>query len=248
MHLWEKFVRIVYIDVRQYQADEVRQVPIVKKQSLVDLIYEQLKQSIISLEFPMGSKINANELQETYGVSTTPIREAINRLQQEGLILYENNVGARVVTIDEADAREIDDLAIILHKAAVRFAIKRGDCEAIAEELEWHVKAQERATTPREVVESIYGFIGTFYKYCGNSRLDFNMKVIQGQQLMLRYLYRREVGMGVRHLDVFRQICEAVRQKDSETVVVKLQEWSDGAMPTVLAAIRRDQESVPNKR
>lgn len=214
---------------------------VVKKQSLVDLIYEQLKQSIISLEFPMGSKINVNELQETYGVSTTPIREAINRLQQEGLILYENNVGARVITIDEHDAREIDDLAIILHKAAVRFAIKRGDCAAIATELEEHLRAQAEATTPQEVVESIYSFIGTFYKYCGNSRLDFNMKVIQGQQLMLRYLYRREVGMGLRHLDVFARICEAVRAGDSETVVAKLQEWSDGAMPTVLAALRREQ-------
>ncbi len=223
------------------RTDEVTDVSVVKKQSLVDLIYEQLRQSIISLEFPMGAKINANELQEVYGVSTTPIREAINRLQQEGLILYENNVGARVITIDEADAREIDDLAIILHKAAVRFAMERGDCQVIAEELEFHVAAQERAATPREVVESIYHFIGTFYKYCGNSRLDFNMKVIQGQQLMLRYLYRREVGMGCRHLGLFREICAAVRAGDSEAVVRKIQEWSDGAMPTVLAAIRREQ-------
>ena len=220
--------------------------PIVKKQSLVDLIYEQLKQSIISLEFPMGSKINVNELQEIYGVSTTPIREAINRLQREGLILYENNVGARVITIDENDAWEIDDLAMTLHKAAIRFAMERGDCDVIAEELQEHLIEQQQATTAREVVESIYRFIGTFYKYCGNSRLDFNMKLIQGQQLMLRYMYRREVGLNVRHLDIFSAIYQAVKRRDSETVVAQLQELSNRAMPVVLTALRREQAAGEN--
>ena len=54
--------------------------------------------------------------------------------------------------------------------------------------------------------------------------------------------------MDVRHLDLFERICEAVRAGDSETVVVKLQEWSDGAMPTVLAAIRREQERTMSRK
>ena len=52
---------------------------IIKKHSLVDQVYEKLRNDIISLHIPLGSKINVNELQETLGVSCTPIREAINR-------------------------------------------------------------------------------------------------------------------------------------------------------------------------
>ena len=53
-----------------------------------------LRGDIITLRRPLGSKLNVNELQDELGVSCTPIREAVNRLQQEGLVVYENNVGA----------------------------------------------------------------------------------------------------------------------------------------------------------
>ena len=56
----------------------------IKKRSLVDMVYEKLREAIIQLQLPLGSKLNVNELQEKIGVSCTPIREAINRLQQEG--------------------------------------------------------------------------------------------------------------------------------------------------------------------
>ena len=71
----------------------------IKKRSLVDQVYERLRADIVSLRLPLGSKVNVNELQDILGVSCTPIREAINRLQQEGLVTYENNVGARVLTL-----------------------------------------------------------------------------------------------------------------------------------------------------
>ena len=58
---------------------------ILKKQSLVDQIYDQIRYEIIELAVPLGSRLNVSELQERYGVSSTPIREAINRLQKEGL-------------------------------------------------------------------------------------------------------------------------------------------------------------------
>ena len=57
----------------------------IKKQSLVDMVYEKLREAIIQLQIPLGSKLNVNELQSKMGVSCTPLREAINRLQQEGL-------------------------------------------------------------------------------------------------------------------------------------------------------------------
>lgn len=55
----------------------------IKKQSLVDQIYQRLRENIITMQLPLGSHLNVNELQSQMGVSCTPIREAINRLQQE---------------------------------------------------------------------------------------------------------------------------------------------------------------------
>ena len=59
---------------------------VIKRYSLVDQVHDQLRKDIVSLQLPLGSKVNVNELQETLGVSCTPIREAVNRLQQEGLV------------------------------------------------------------------------------------------------------------------------------------------------------------------
>ena len=99
----------------------------IKKNSLVDQVYEELRNGIISLRIPLGSRLNVNELQDTLQVSCTPIREAINRLQQEGLVTYENNVGARVLNLDEHDVEEIQQLAMTLHREAIRLAMERED-------------------------------------------------------------------------------------------------------------------------
>ena len=94
----------------------------IKRASLVDQTYQKLREDIITLKIPMGTRLNVNELQSELGVSCTPIREAVNRLQQEELVIYENNVGARVLTLDEHDVREIHELALTLQQAAVQLS------------------------------------------------------------------------------------------------------------------------------
>ena len=61
---------------------------ILKIQSLVDQIYDEIKKQIIELIIPLGSKLNVSGLQDKFGVSSTPIREAINRLQKDGIVEY----------------------------------------------------------------------------------------------------------------------------------------------------------------
>jgi DNA-binding GntR family transcriptional regulator len=66
------------------------------KQSLSDQIYEVLRRDIITQKIKCGDRLNIRELQDRLSSSATPIREAINRLQQEGLVDYVSNVGAKV--------------------------------------------------------------------------------------------------------------------------------------------------------
>ncbi len=162
---------------------------VIKKQSLSDQLYSEIRSKIINLTYPMGSKVNVNELQEIYGVSSTPIREAINRLQVEGLITYENNVGAKVVSFEEKDITEIQNLALVLHSAAIRFSMVNGNKVEMEKQMKGYLKDYYKAKNNEEEVTSIYNFMGVFYANCGNERLDNNMKVIQGEQLMLRHLY-----------------------------------------------------------
>lgn len=194
----------------------------IKKRSLVDQVYERLRSDIISLKLPLGSRVNVNELQESLGVSCTPIREAINRLQQEGLIAYENNVGARVLTLDAKDVEEITQLATTLHCAAARLAMERTDRQVLIQELDERIQALAAAKTPQQQSEGMHLFMEVFYVHCGNRRLDKSMLAIQGQQLLLRNLCTAH-GMDVEAvLQDYRAILRGVEQDQPHDVCMAL--------------------------
>ena len=158
----------------------------IKKSSLVDQVYQKLRTEIIMLKRPMGSKLNVNDLQEELGVSCTPIREAINRLQQEGLVIYENNVGAHVLLLRE-QTFEIQQLAVTLHCAAARLAMENGDRKLIAAELEKHLWTTNRPEHPER--GNGYQPLPEHFTTAGTSastKHDFHT----GQQLLLRYIRR----------------------------------------------------------
>ena len=113
---------------------------VIKRMSLVDQVYEKLKDKIVQLKIPFGSKLNVSKLQEEYGVSSTPVREALNRLLNEGLIEFENNVGARVIDITEDDVRRIQEVSFAYEMAAARYAMKRGDREGMIREIGQYIE------------------------------------------------------------------------------------------------------------
>ena len=190
----------------------------IKKRSLVDQVYERLRADIINLRLPLGSKVNVNELQDVLGVSCTPIREAINRLQQEGLITYENNVGARVLSLTPKDVEEIQQLATTLHCAAARLAMERGDHAAMAAQLRRRAADFQSAQNIQAQVQAVHHLIEVFYLHCGNRRLDRSMLSIQGQQLLLRQLYA-QAGMDVaQNAEDFERMYRGVEQNDVDGV------------------------------
>lgn len=203
----------------------------IKKNSLVDQVHQWLRAEIVSLQIPLGEKLNVNELQEQLGVSCTPIREAVNRLQQEGLVVYENNVGAHVLQLDSHDVEEIHQLAMTLHCAAIRLSIAHGDRRAIVEELEQRLSEYRRARTVKSEVAAVNLFLGTYYHNCGNRRLDGSMISLQGQQLLLRYIYATCVKERAADADVFAQMLCDTRLGNAEAVCATLERYTQGAEP-----------------
>lgn len=206
----------------------------IKKKSLVDQVYEHLREGILTLRIPLGSKLNVNELQNDLEVSCTPIREAVNRLQQEGLVTYENNVGAHVLTLDAHDVEEIQQLAMALHCAAIRLAMERGKREAVLPELERQLEEYRKAKSVQAEVNAINRFLGAFYRNCGNRRLDKSMLSIQGQQLLLRHIYVSSQAVRAGDGDYFRRMLDGAGQGDGEAVCAALQEYTDHTTPEIL--------------
>lgn len=75
--------------------------------SLGNQAYQELKRIILERQIPPGGKLNEGDLAQALGISRTPIREAINRLEKEGLVKIIPQRGAYVVQFTEKDVFEL---------------------------------------------------------------------------------------------------------------------------------------------
>jgi DNA-binding GntR family transcriptional regulator len=86
-------------------------------------VYNKLRQSIIKGKLKPGQKVVMAELAKAFGLSETPVREAIRRLESEGYIDFTPHMGAIVTKIDEGELVEIYLIRIALEALATRLAI-----------------------------------------------------------------------------------------------------------------------------
>ena len=86
-------------------------------------VYNKLRQSIIKGKLKPGQKVVMAELAKAFGLSETPVREAIRRLESEGYIDFTPHMGAIVTKIDEGELVEIYLIRIALEELATRLAI-----------------------------------------------------------------------------------------------------------------------------
>lgn len=209
---------------------------VLKKQSLVDQIYDEIRGQIVGLELPFESKLNVSELQEKFGVSSTPIREAINRLQKEGLVEYENNVGARIIGITSKDVQEIQEVAFALDCGAVRYAMRKGKNEGIAAEILECINGYKNSETNSERAKCATAISEVFYKYAENSRLSGNANLISGQHRMIRCIYSRQDARVSSYQD-FMEIYNGVLNNDSQAVMDALENNALKARKVIIEAL-----------
>ena len=95
-----------------------------KSISIADQIFEQLERDILSGRYPKGEILSELSLAKQLGVSRTPVREAIRRLEQEN-ILEETSRGLTVVGITHEDMMDMYDIRLQIEGLAARRAAER---------------------------------------------------------------------------------------------------------------------------
>jgi DNA-binding GntR family transcriptional regulator len=94
----------------------------VSRRSTVEIVCDELRSAILYGSLSPGTQLGEVELATRLGVSRGPLREAMQRLVQEGLVRSEPRRGLFVITLDEHDVRDVYN---------ARLAIERGACQLV---------------------------------------------------------------------------------------------------------------------
>ena len=114
---------------------------------LRDVVFNTLRRAILRGELKPGERLMEIQLANKLGVSRTPIREAIRKLELEGLVLMIPRRGAEVAEITEKNLRDVLEVRCALEELAVQLACDRMDEEGL-------VRLKAAAEKFREVLDS----------------------------------------------------------------------------------------------
>lgn len=118
-------------------------------------LYQQLRRRIITMDLSPGTDLDEAELSAAYGMSRTPVRETLIRLQSDGLVVQRRNRGASVAPLDMNTLQSWFEAGRMMHRAVVRLACRRRrpeDLEAIQAAMEDF----EAATKAEDMLGMVY--------------------------------------------------------------------------------------------
>lgn len=95
--------------------------------TLAEQAYLEMRQHIIEGQYPPGSKLRVEHLKDVYGVGAGTLREAMNRLVSDALVIAEGQRGFRVTPMSIADLADITRLRIHIEVDALRESVRNGD-------------------------------------------------------------------------------------------------------------------------
>ena len=207
---------------------------------LRDVVFNTLRQAILRGELKPGERLMEIQLANKLGVSRTPIREAIRKLELEGLVLMIPRRGAEVAEITEKSLRDVLEVRGALEELAVKLACQKITDEQIAElrkaEKEFEVALQSGDVTI--YAEADVKFHDVIYLATDNQRLIqllFNLRE-QMYRYRVEYLKREEAHEKL--LIEHKRIIETITKRDMDAAVDAVCQHIDNQVSAVIDTIR----------
>lgn len=193
--------------------------------SAVDRVVRGLRAQIIDGRRPGGTLLVERQLAEEHGVSRLPVRAAIRRLAQEGLVDQSTHRRAIVHVLTMADVADIAELHAVLDRLAVRQAALRrseSDLDAFAD----YVRAAEEATAANalgDLRDAGVAFRSHVYRATGDRPLLDIHQTLSGRTLQMFALSDPSITAAV---PIYRRMRDAMRDRDPAAAEAALDDLS----------------------
>lgn len=207
---------------------------------LRDVVFNTLRQAILRGELKPGERLMEIQLANKLGVSRTPIREAIRKLELEGLVLMIPRKGAEVAEITEKSLRDVLEVRRALEELAVELV-----CEKITDEQIQDLKgaAEDFKASLKEgditrIAEADVKFHDVIYMATDNQKLIQLLNNLREQMYRYRVEYLKRSDFHQQLIDEHEEIIETIENGQKERAVQVVCQHVDNQVEAVMDTIR----------
>lgn len=217
----------------------------IKNTSLADQVFEQLERGIILGEYEQGSIVTEKEIADRLGVSRTPVREALNRLEHDNMI-EETGKGNKIIGISEKDIITIYRLREMLDglcAADVVENITDDELKQLSDTLDYADFCVVRQD-PDKIRECDNNFHEVLYRSSRNPVLYNILIPLHKKAARYRWLTISDPSRAQLSAQEHRQILEALRKHDPEATRIAMVSHASRARQAMERAQKKAQETT----
>ena len=209
---------------------------------LREMVFESLREAIILGRLKPGERLMEIQLAEEMGVSRTPVREAIRKLELEGFVVMVPRKGAYVAGISVKDIVDVFEVRAALEGLAAGLAAERITSEEMDQLERSLLKINAGSGEDFDaVVEGDISFHDIIYNASRNHRLVQIITHLQEQLLRFRMTSLSQPGRTKIALDEHKTIVEAISDRNVELAQTLAREHIENAEQSLLNALREEE-------
>jgi DNA-binding GntR family transcriptional regulator len=206
--------------------------------SLADKAYQLIKDDILSCVLKPGQPIIQMRLAEEYGIGVTPVREALHRLAEAGLVEAVTGVGFAATTITLSDVRQLFELRSVLELAAVRLAVCRAtdhSLKALADHASFRYTFHDKSSYMAFLARN-HEFHRSIALAGGNGKLADAISRVLEELTRVFYVSLALRDSADEKAHAHLQLVTALRARDMETAEELIQKEIEGTQARVWEA------------
>ncbi|MBR3245081.1 MAG: GntR family transcriptional regulator [Parasporobacterium sp.] len=185
---------------------------------LRDIVFKTLREAIITGDLQPGERLMEIKLANELGVSRTPVREAIRKLELEGLVIMTARKGAEVAPINEKDLKEVLEIRKALESLACELAcknIKDSDIRKLRT-INGEISAAIESDDVDRITKKDVAFHETINEITDNRRLVQMLHQLKEHIYRYRFEYIKEMKNKKIIVDEHERIIDSLAAKDAE--------------------------------
>ena len=211
---------------------------------LRDVVFNTLRRAILRGELKPGERLMEIQLANKLGVSRTPIREAIRKLELEGLVLMIPRKGAEVAEITEKNLRDVLEVRCALEELAVQLACDRIDRDRVKElhTAAAHFRDILDSDDITQIAAADEAFHDVIFKATGNDRLIQLLNNLREQMYRYRIEYLKKKECYPQLLKEHATIMKAIEEHDKAKATWVTVQHINNQVDTVVDTIRHKED------